>query len=240
MLANRGINALVLLRLIGTFFSLLLILFGVFAAFYLISLLLTRRSARRMGTAVVPIGVRLVPHLGSISEALGDRAARLREAGYLEVGRWVTDRLPRTVLIGFVSPDGDHGAYAIDHPKLGIGIELFRSDTEGRTVGATDLRLPLGSRRPPWMRLTSRPGAPVARLRRELERLPLPGAPRAADAESFVGRFEASYRRSMEWAYTEGPLRGTDPEAVARFTGVPADPDTVYFLRMRREAAGKK
>ncbi len=236
MLAERGINALLVLRiamLCFAFFVFLTVLIGVS---YAVSFLLTRRSSRRMGTAVLPIAVRLVPHAGPMASDVESRANMLREAGYIEVGRFATDRPPHVTVVGFVAPDGSHSAVAARHAVHGAYIELTRRDVEGGAVSVGDIRLPL-SKRPPWLRLISIPAATVEAMQSRLEAEPLIAPTIIHDAASFVTRFETMYRRAMQWAYTEGTLKSVDPKSVAKLTGVEADPDTVYWVRMRREEA---
>lgn len=234
MLAERGIDGLLVLRIATMFLAFFVFATVLVGASYVLSYLLTRTSARRMGTAVLPIAVRLVPHAGAMSPSLERRAALLRSAGYIEVGRFATDRAPRVTLIGFVSPDGGHSAVAAEHVLYGAYIELTRRDVDGGAVSVADIRLP-HAKRPPWLRLLSLPGATVEAMRSRLDAEPASAAPIIHDAASFVTRFETMYRRAMQWAYTEGTLKSIDPEAVAKSTGVAADEETVYWLRMRRE-----
>ena len=237
MLAERGIDALLVLRIVALLVILFLVLAGLFTALYLLSVLATRRAARRMGTAVVPVAIRLLSHSGSLPRELEQKVALLRDAGYMEVGQFATDRAPRATIVGFVASDGSHSAVAAQHPTLGTYIELARTDAEGGSVSVADVRLP-AVKRPAWMRVISRPGASVAQLQAALASHPSLATPVVHDAGSFVKRFESSYRRAMVWAYTEGPMKSVDPEAVAKLSGVPADAETTYFLKMQREEKG--
>ena len=224
-----------ILRLIAIAMTLLMGFAAVLVVLFVISRATVWQRARRMGVAIVPIGVRLISLTGLVSPRLESLSAELTAAGFREVGRYATDRAPRATVIAFVHPERGVYGGATDHPTMGTYLEVTRTDGED-VVTATTAQLPARARTRPGTKVLSRPRASVAELLAIVEREGGALSPHPHTAEAFVRDWEGAYRRGMTWAYSDGPLRHTDPELQARLTGLPADEETAYFLKVRREA----
>ncbi|RYG78729.1 hypothetical protein EON77_09750, partial [bacterium] len=109
-------SPLVVLRIVATTLAVLMALSVVATFTFLTMRAWSRWQARRLGVALLPLGVRLLPYTGPIGARAEVRVAAMEAAGFREIGRYATDRAPRATVVAFAHPESRaYGLSTIDN-----------------------------------------------------------------------------------------------------------------------------
>ncbi|RYG34362.1 hypothetical protein EON81_15765 [bacterium] len=230
-----------ILQLLGAItLVLLLLIFGIFISVKGRASQM-RRMALAMGGPVPPIRV----HLSPMSEApWKDKRAyrKWREEalalGLEPVGEFRVEPARGTHIALFI--DTTRNAYVefTEHMIAGVGAGVGRSEEEGRLTTISNSRLNHETESPPWRLRIWMPEAPLAEMLAKLDEFPPESPPISLDRGNAPGRLEEEYHRLVRWRYEEGKQKVPNLEQLerlAKFAGVPIDPQTEAYLRGRAQ-----
>ncbi|CAN5615117.1 hypothetical protein BH11ARM2_BH11ARM2_21980 [soil metagenome] len=201
-----------------------------------------RRLARAMGGPVPPIRVHLAPVTEvpwrdkRIIKRWRDEILAL---GLEPAGEFRVEPAEGTYVALYV--DTARSAYVeyTEHAVAGVGAGVGRSEEEGRLVTIGNSRLNHESQSPPWRVRIWMPEATIAQMLARLDETPPESPPIPVDRGNAPARLEEEYHRLIRWRYEEGGQRVPNLEQLerlAKFSGVPIDPQTDAYLRGRQDS----
>lgn len=138
-------------------------------------------------------------------EALEAAAEALQALGYTRTGLWVVDELDGVVILGLVHPEEHLLAAVMEHPAVGLIVDVVAQGSEGQVLTVTTTEEGALLRSPPFKTSVhvrdAEPAALHARAKDELRRLGWRPAP---PGEGFVAAFEAGWAREIAWQCARG------------------------------------
>lgn len=164
-------------------------------------------AVAQASSGVPPFRIKLKPHDDDEAEWFHDddvqvQMQQFESSGFTSLGDYIVEGLP-LLIRGFQHQD--HNVYGViyDHGAAGVWSDVVRryDDESSWTVSSAKEH---GMDAAPWHTPCFLPGQPVNELlKRLLESSPASGV-QTTGADKFVPRFEAAYKREMNWRIERG------------------------------------
>lgn len=221
-------------------------MFGLLQSVGLISLLtmagggavVLRRWLARFGDRLAPLAgppvrLRLVP--APMGLALGEPRrlrAELERLGFVEVGAFVAEGIPRLRLIGLIHPGRGVSAAIWTHSRLGVWLDLWVSLPGPRRVVFTTDTHGAEITPPPWTTLTRLPGQGPEELLRALTEAVGGDRPLHTSPERYAEDLQRDWAAEADWRN----LRGPTEEEIQRLVRAHGQAPTAAELQRARRA----